>query len=162
MTGVDRVHDGDSSRVRVSFDRQEAEILSEVADQFITLVTDTPDDPAASKLFPDGYADPASQAEFSRYTRADLSERKVAAARTVRDALRGPSADAVVVELTPESAWDWLTFFTDIRLVLAERLRVSAGEDEHELQQGLYDWTAYVQGAIVDELSQIAEPGSSL
>lgn len=162
MTGIDRIRDGDIERVRLSFDTNEAEILAEVADQFVALVTDTPDDPAASQLFPNGYGDPAAQAEFSRYTRADLSERKVAAARSVRDALRGPVADAVVVELDAESAWEWLTFLTDIRVVLAERLQSSDGEAEHGLQQGLYDWTAYLQGALVDELSEIADVRPSL
>lgn len=136
------------------FDANEAAVLAEVADQLVRLITDSPDDPAASVLFPIGYADPAAQAEFSRFTRSDLSERKVAAATGVRDAMRAPaSADGVVVELEPSDAWGWLTFFTDLRLVLAERIRQSAGSEEHEIQQGLSDWAAYLQGAMVDELS---------
>ena len=162
MTAIERFTDGGGQFVRVAFDPHEAAILAEVAGQFIALVTDSPDDPAATQLFPAGYDDPAAQAEFSRYTRADLSERKVSAARAVRDALTGPSADAIVLELTPEAAWEWLTFLTDIRLVLAERLRASEGADEHDLQQGLYDWTAYLQGALVDELTDIRGGSSSL
>ncbi|MFM6973846.1 MAG: DUF2017 family protein, partial [Agromyces sp.] len=120
-----------------------------------------PDDSAATQLFPAGYSDPAAQAEYSRYTRADLAERKMRSAQTVRDALLGPAADAVVVELTADTAWEWLTFLTDIRLVLAERLRNEPGAEERDLQQGLYDWTAYLQGAMVDELSQMSSTTES-
>lgn len=162
MSGIERITDGDGTRVRILFDAHEAAILSEVADQFVHLITDAPDDPAATQLFPNAYDDPSAQAEFSRYTRSDLSERKVSAARTVRDALRGPSADAIVVEVDQESAWQWLSFLTDIRLVLAERLRTSAGTEEHDMQQGLYDWTAYLQGAIVEELDAMMGDADSL
>lgn len=157
MTAIDLVRDGGAAgAVRVAFDSQEAAILSDVADQFVRLVRDTPDDRAAAQLFPAGYEDPASQAEFSRYTHGDLSERKIAAAELVRDLLVGPESDGVIVELDADDAWSWLTFFTDIRLVLAERLKHSDVEsEEHAMQQGLYDWTAYLQGSIVDALSEL-------
>lgn len=163
MSSIDTVWIGDQPLVQLVLDASEAAILAEIADQFVQLLTDSPTDPAATGLFPAGYADPAAQAEFARFTHVELSERKVAAAQTVRDALRIPAAapDAVVVELEPNAAWNWLTFFTDIRLVLAERLRASEGAEEHDLQQGVYDWTAYLQGALVDELSALLEaPGS--
>ncbi|MGV1034157.1 MAG: DUF2017 family protein [Microbacteriaceae bacterium] len=162
MTGIDSEWIGDQPLLRLAFDSNEATILGEIADQFIRLVTDAPDDPAATGLFPNGYADPAAQAEFSRFTRTDLSERKIAAATAVRDALRGPEADGVVVSLEPTAAWEWLTFLTDIRLVLAVRLHEAEGEPEHELQRGVYDWAAYVQGAMIDELSAISGAESSL
>lgn len=154
MSGIDTVWIGDQPLIRLSFDASEAAILAEIADQFVSLVTDTPDDPAAAGLFPKGYDDPAAQAEFSRFTHEDLSARKVTAATLVRDTLRTEAEpDVVLVELEPDAAWDWLTFFTDIRLVLAERMSGAPDAEEHGLQQGLYDWTAYIQGAMVDELA---------
>ena len=138
----------------MALEQQEAEILIELARQFLQLITDAPDDVAATQLFPAGYEDPAAQAEFSRFTRADLAERKTRAANAVVSALTGPTADGVVVELDGDSAWDWLTFFTDVRMVLAERMRGPADDSERALQQGLYDWTAYLQGTIVDALME--------
>lgn len=164
MSSVDTVWIGDQPLIRLSLEASEAGILAEIADQFVSLVTDTPDDPAAAALFPKGYADPAAQAEFSRFTHEDLNARKIAAATLVRDTLRLdiPSTeaepDAVLVELETAAAWDWLTFFTDIRLVLAERMKASPDAEEHSLQKGLYDWTAYLQGAMVDELSRCTSP----
>ena len=152
MVAVEQIPGAEPARIRVAFELQEAEILSELARQFVRLVTDSPDDTAASQLFPAGYDDPAAQAEFSRFTRSDLSERKRSAANTVIGALAGPPADGVLLELTADSAWHWLTFCTDSRMVLAERIREGGESDEGALQQGLADWVAYLQGAMVEAL----------
>lgn len=149
--------DIEASRLRLLLDEHEAPILAELASQLMLMLRDTPDDPAAAVLFPVGYEVPSDQAEFSRYTHGELSERKLAAAQRVAAALSGPAADGVIVTLSVEEAWDWLTFLTDIRLVLAERLAETLGtaEDRH-LQQGLFDWAAYLQGALVEALAELA------
>lgn len=150
MVAVETIDGAEPVHIRVALELQEAEILSELARQFVQLVTDSPDDAAASQLFPNGYDDPAAQAEFSRFTRADLSERKISAANAIISALTGPPSDGVLLDLTADSAWNWLTFCTDIRMVLAERIREAGAPDETGLQRGLADWIAYLQGAIVE------------
>lgn len=156
MSAIDIVAEGDERRVRMLFDEHEAPILAEVAGQLARLLRDTPDDSAAVALFPRGYDEPTAQAEFSRFTHSELNERKIAAAEQVAAALAAEShPDAVVVTLDAETAWTWLTFFTDLRLVLAERLRTDAQSEEHGLQQGLSDWAAYLQGSLVDALAEI-------
>lgn len=160
MTAVERV---DADTIRLGFDAHEAAILAEVAGQLAALLASATGDSAEKVLFRNAYSDPAAQAEFSRFTRDDLSAQKVAAAETVRDALtlapavEESSHEGVIVELSTEQAWQWLTFFTDVRLVLSERIAQSVGNTntsgDLELQQGIFDWAAYLQGVMVDELS---------
>ena len=159
MSAVEAEWVDGSARVRVLLDEHEARILAEVAAQLVALLREHPDDPAAAALFPRGYADDAEQAEFARYTRADLAERKAAVAERLAELWSGTSrdADALVVSLSVQEAWDWLTFCTDLRLVLADRLAgVEASDAGEQLAaQGLFDWLAYVQGSIVDVLAEI-------
>ena len=144
----------------MQLDSQEAHILSEVARQLVQLLEDSPDDPAAQRLFPNAYEEAAAQAEYSRFTRAGLAERKLDAARTVIEALSDgegagiPNVDSEGeverrVTISIDASWLWLTFFTDLRMVLAERMSADPDAEEHAMQQALYEWLAYLQDSLV-------------
>ncbi|HLP23201.1 MAG TPA: DUF2017 family protein [Microbacteriaceae bacterium] len=159
MTGVERLP-GSPGVVRLALEAAEVEILRELARQLSELLTSRPDDSAARALFPSGYADPAAQAEFDRFTRAELGERKVAAAGAIAEALDRTGADGVLIELDTERAWPWLTFLTDVRQVLAARLSEGGPPEEQSIQAALSDWAAYLQGALVDALSDTTDGGA--
>lgn len=163
MSRVERVDDG---RLGIEFEPGEARILGSVAAQLVGLIRGMPSDPAAQRLFPNGYADAGEQAEFSRYTRVALEDRKAAAAEQVLgdlvaagaevdpDIPLSPDAPQVAVVLDVETARPWLTFLTDVRLVIATRLAQDPEAQEAELQRGIYDWTAGLQGWLVEEISR--------
>ncbi len=88
----------------------------------IGTATETPEDPALARLFPDGYVDdPEASADFRRYTEPGLRSTKRAALQTALATL-GDEPHRIV--LTPEQADAWLGALNDSRLVLGERLGV--------------------------------------
>jgi hypothetical protein len=93
-----------------------------------------PDDPAVERLFPDVYPeDPAEQAEFRRFTEADLKAAKLDQAKTVLSDLL---VNGDEIRLPEEKADLWLRALTDIRLTLGTRLGV---QDETDIQEELDD-----------------------
>lgn len=131
---TDLLSSGGTTSLLLQLDADEADALSSHAAQIESLLSESDTgSPALSRLFPVAYSDDASAAaEFARYTRPGLQQRKVDAARTVREAVEAASGLGLDderythnVEISPEGLLPWLTFLTDLRLVLADSIDVA-------------------------------------
>jgi hypothetical protein len=151
----------DSDGVRLVLEAEEAMLLSELADQVDSvLLLGSDDDPALDRLLPGAYHDDLeAQREFARYTRDSLVDGKRQAAQSVRDATSiGDGERLVEIELDQVQAWGWLTFLTDLRLILAERVGLaedgSPAEDEQrdDYLRAAYEWAGFVQGSMLEVL----------
>lgn len=157
---------------------ERAEPATPATDPFDAMVAEfsgaatAPDDPVLARLFPTAYVDDAEAAsDFRRYTESALRDGKAAAAGLVIDTLEDAglppelTEDGVVidVELTHADAETWMRAFTDIRLALATRLGVEAGDEAywHSLPDDdpraqahdIYEWVGYLQETIVEALT---------
>src|SRR5262245_53109697 len=125
---------------------------------------DTPEDPALLRLLPDAHrGDAEASAEFRRLTERTLRDGKIRDASIVLGAL-GTSDDPVVedleFDLDKEQVRAWLRCLTDLRLTLAERLGVTAEDDEYwaSLEPGderlpvheIYQWLGYLLESLLD------------
>ncbi|WP_395245099.1 DUF2017 family protein [Agromyces sp. MMS24-K17] len=147
--------------VRLVLESEEAMLLSELADQVDSvLLLGGEDDPALGRLFPNAYPEDATAAhEFTRYTRDSLVDGKRQAAQAVRDATAVSGDRGLVeIELDQSQAWGWLTFLTDLRLILAERVGLgeegTPEEDEQrdDYLRAAYEWAGFVQGSMLEVL----------
>jgi hypothetical protein len=151
--------------VRLVLESEEAMLLSELADQVDSvLLLGEADDPALGRLLPNAYPDDASSSrEFARYTRDSLVDGKRQAAQSVRDATAVDEGDdgVVQIELDQAEAWGWLTFLTDLRLILAERVGIieegedAASETRDDYLRAAYEWAGFVQGSMLEVLDPI-------
>ncbi len=90
-----------------------------------------PDDPAVLRLLPSASQEDRDVAdEFRRLTENDLRELKVARLRTMWEQL---SEDGPEWEVSLEGAMSTAAALTDVRLVLASRLRLDTDEDAERL-----------------------------
>ncbi len=131
-----------------------------------------PDDPVLARLFPTAYLDDdEAAADFRRFTEGGLRDGKAAASGLIIDTLEDAglppelTEDGLVidVELTRADGETWMRAFTDIRLALATRLGVEAGDEDywHSLPDedpraqahDIYEWVGYLQETIVEALS---------
>jgi hypothetical protein len=95
----------------------------------------TPEDPAVARLLPEGNRDdPEASAEYRRLTEYGLRSRKREGARAAAAALNRPAP----VVLTQPEALSLLKAFTDVRLVLGERLELKTDEDAEALHERLW------------------------
>jgi hypothetical protein len=95
----------------------------------------TPEDPAVARLLPEGNRDDAEAAtEYRRLTEFGLRARKRSGARLAAAALARPEP----VLLDTEEALALMKAFTDIRLVLGERLELRTDEDSEKLHERLW------------------------
>lgn len=135
--------------------------LLALVDEFITLLDGPRDeaDPALDRLAPAAYPDdPEASAEFSRSTREDGFDRRLAEALEVRtslepfdvdsdgrDAARQTAHDPISVDIDVRIIDAWLRTLSAIRLVLASRLGVdrSDAHDADDVRFGTYDWLGY-------------------
>jgi len=150
--------------VRIVLETEEAMLLSELADQVDSvLLLGEADDPALGRLLPNAYPDDHEAAhDYTRYTRDSLVDGKRQAAQRVRDATAVEEPGGVVqIELDQSEAWGWLTFLTDLRLILAERVGI-VDEDEAEADEtrddylrAAYEWAGFVQGSMLEVLDPI-------
>ena len=134
--------------------------------------TTIPEDPVLARLFPTAYPDDEeSAADFRRFTEGGLRDGKASAAGAIIDALEDAglppelTQDGLVidVELTHAEAETWMRAFTDIRLALATRLGVEAGDEHywHSLPDDdpraqahdIYEWVGYLQETVVEALT---------
>lgn len=139
---------GESTELELLLSEPELALLRSLLEQFTTLLAeDAASDPAVRRLFPDGYRnDPEAAAEFARYTRAGLAERKSASASALLRALE-PGTRLRAPRAEFES---WLPLLTDLRLVLAERLGIHHDGDRAEGLMGeVYDWLGALQWNLV-------------
>ena len=134
--------------------------------------TTIPEDPVLARLFPTAYPDDEeSAADFRRCTEGGLRDGKASAAGAIIDTLEDAglppelTQDGLVidVELTHAEAESWMRAFTDIRLALATRLGVEAGDEHywHSLPDDdpraqahdIYEWVGYLQETDVAALT---------
>lgn len=121
----------------------ELDLLRNLADQYLGVLTAEVGDPALERLFPAGYRDdPEAAAEFASLTRSSLRSRKVQNAEKVLIALDDSS-----VRLDGAAMGRWLPFLTDLRLVLAQRLDIRRDDDEvpDSPAGGVYEWLGQLQ-----------------
>ena len=157
---------------------ERAEPAAPTADAFDAMMaefsgaTTIPEDPVLARLFPTAYTDDEeSAADFRRFTESGLRDGKAAAAGSIIDTLEDAglppelTEDGLVidVELTHADAEAWMRAFTDIRLALATRLGVEAGDEHywHSLPDDdpraqahdIYEWVGYLQETVVEALT---------
>ena len=146
--------------VLIELTPMERRLLSTLLTQYDEMVHDQLDDgdlgsdPALARLFPNAYPDDDdAAAEFRRYTRDGLVERKTANSGLIAAALMASSDDERLT-VPREDAEHWLPALTDLRLVLAERLGIHQDGDplpRNELAD-VYEWLAELQWALVEAL----------
>ncbi|GIM64091.1 DUF2017 domain-containing protein [uncultured Nocardioides sp.] len=157
---------------------ERAEPAAPTADAFEAMMaefsgaTTIPEDPVLARLFPTAYPDDVEAAsDFRRFTEGGLRDGKAAAAAAIIDAVEEAglppelTEDGLVidVELTHAQAETWMRAFTDIRLALATRLGVEAGDEDywHSLPDDdpraqahdIYEWVGYLQETVVEALT---------
>jgi uncharacterized protein DUF2017 len=125
---------------------------------------EAPDDPALRRLLPDAHVDDAeAAAEFRRYTERGLRDGKVADADAVLNALATvdeDDTDDVEFLLDAAQARAWMRCLTALRLTLAERLGVTAEDedywdaldesDERVPVYEIYGWLGYLLESLID------------
>ncbi len=123
-----------------------------------------PEDPALRRLFPSAHVTDAEvAAEFRRYTEPTLRQSKVDDGALVLAALEQTAeSDDGDVEfvLDGEAARAWMRWLTALRLTLAERLGVTAGDEEYweSLDADddrlpvyeIYGWLGYLLESLID------------
>ncbi len=150
----------------------EAAHLTDLVQQFLSLLQDTvdedaADDPAVARLVPDAYRDDTDAAdEFRRLTQADLLDRRRDDAALVATTLRRDgeeltpdsideqdAASTFEIRLGPAEAAAWLRTLTAIRLVLATRLGITDDADDVAHPRfGVYNWLGYRLDGLVEAL----------
>ena len=146
--------------VLIELTPMERRLLATLLAQYDEMVHDQLDDgdlagdPALARLFPNAYPDDdEAAAEFRRYTRDGLVERKAANSGLISAALMASSDDERITVIR-DDAEHWLPALTDLRLVLAERLGIHRDDDplpENELAD-VYEWLGELQWSLVEAL----------
>ncbi|WP_157981565.1 DUF2017 family protein [Protaetiibacter intestinalis] len=144
----------DGGTVRIEFAAEEAGLLTVLAHQFADVVRDPEldDAPLLARLFPDAYRDdPDAAAEFRRYTRDELEERKLEAAESI-----AATATEGRVDLGPDAAATWARSLTDLRMMVGTRLGIrDDGDDPGEGPLAdIYRWLGELQWVLVDALEE--------
>jgi hypothetical protein len=125
---------------------------------------DPPDDPALRRLLPDAHVDDAeAAAEFRRYTERGLRDGKVADAGVLLATLAVVDEDDdedVEFLLDGPQARAWMRCLTALRLTLAERLGVTADDEDYwdSLDESderlpvyeIYGWLGYLLESLID------------
>lgn len=146
--------------VLIEFTPTERRLLATLLAQYDELVhdqldeRDLADDPAVARLFPNAYPDDdAAAAEFRRYTRDGLIERKTANSGRISAALTGASDDGRLT-VDRDDVEHWLPALTDLRLVLAERLGIRRDDDPVPANElgDVYQWLGELQWSLVEAL----------
>jgi len=134
--------------------------------------TTIPEDPVLARLFPNAYPDDEdAAADFRRFTEGGLRDGKAAASGLVIDALEEAGLPpelteeglVIDVELSEPDAEAWMRAFTDIRLALATRLEVRAGDEDYwdslpdddprAQAHDIYEWVGWLQESIIEALT---------
>jgi hypothetical protein len=145
--------------VLIELTPMERRLLSTLLAQYDELVHDQLDDgelagdPALARLFPNAYPDDdEAAAEFRRYTRDGLVERKAANSGLISAALMASPDERISV--ARDDAEHWLPALTDLRLVLAERLGIRRDDDPIPANElgDVYEWLGELQWALVEAL----------
>jgi len=144
---IERAGDG---AIRLELEAEEAGLLTVLAHQFADVVRDPEldDAPLLAALFPDAYRDDAdAAAEFRRYTRDELEQRKIEAAEHIAG-----TAHEGVVELDADAVETWARALTGIRMMVGTRLGIRADGDEpgEGPLAEIYQWLGELQWVLVE------------
>ncbi len=138
--------------VRIDFEAEEAGLLSVLANQFADVLREPELDDAAllTRLFPDAYTDdPEAAADFRRFTRDELEERKIAAVTRIAE-----TATAGTVVLDRDTCATWARGLNDVRMMVGTRLGIRTDDDEPGAGPlaDIYGWLGELQWVLVDLL----------
>ncbi len=138
--------------VHLEFAAEEAGLIAVLAHQFADVVRDPEagDAPLLAALFPDAYRDDAdAAAEFRRYTRDELEQRKVEATESIASTVR---EGLVVLDLDVVATW--ARALTAIRTMVGTRLGIRTDDDEPRegALADIYAWLGELQWVLVDIL----------
>ena len=158
---------------------ERAEPVSVTSDPFDALTAEfsgastIPEDPVLARLFPTAYPDDEDAAsDFRRFTEGGLRDGKAAASGLVIDTLEEAGLPSeldedglmIDVELDEADAEAWMRAFNDVRLALATRLDIQAGdedywhalpdEDPRAQAHDIYEWIGWLQETIVEALTR--------
>lgn len=151
-----------AAHVVLELTRIEAVHLRGLVDQFVVLLTDTPDattDPAVGRLVPSAYPeDAAAAAQFRASTQPELLRRRTEDAAVVladltvaghaddlSDDAPGQALAEFIVRLDRDHTDAWLRTLAAVRLVLASRLGIESEDDDDpdDPRYGVYEWLGY-------------------
>jgi hypothetical protein len=138
--------------VRVSLDRHEQLLLTELLDELEGLLDD-PDDPELRRLFPPAYSEPTDDEQYRSLVRNQLVSGRSKALATVRATLSSDTLDA-------DQADQWLRALNDMRLVLGTRWDVTEQLDYRKLdldeprgrELAVYGYLSWLQEQLVEAL----------
>ncbi|CAN5296915.1 hypothetical protein BH11ACT3_BH11ACT3_13630 [soil metagenome] len=142
----------DGATVVLELTEFERELLNALLVDYEEVVSAEQDD-VHDRLFPEGYRDDVdAAAEFRKYTRSGLVERKTANAGAVTAAL----AQGSTIDLATDAFDAWLPVLTDLRLVLAERLGIQTDDDEvpEDPAGDVYQWLGELQWFLLEALDE--------
>jgi hypothetical protein len=139
--------------VRVSLDRHEQLLLTELLDELEGLLDD-PDDPELRRLFPPAYSEPTDDEQYRSLVRDQLVSGRSKALKTVRATLSSDTLDA-------DQADQWLRALNDMRLVLGTRWDVTEQLEYAELdlneprgrELAVYGYLSWLQEQLVEALA---------
>jgi hypothetical protein len=138
--------------VRVSLDRDEQLLLTELLDELERLLDD-PDDRELRRLFPPAYSEPMDDEQYRSLVRDQLVSGRSKALATVRATLSSDTLDA-------DQADQWLRALNDMRLVLGTRWDVTEQLDYGKLdlnerrgrELAVYGYLSWLQEQLVEAL----------
>jgi Domain of unknown function (DUF2017) len=138
--------------VRVSLDRHEQLLLTELLDELEGLLDD-PDDPELRRLFPPAYSEPTDDEQYRSLVRDQLVSGRSKALATVRATIGSDTLDA-------DQADQWLRALNDMRLVLGTRWDVTEQLDYGKLdldeprgrELAVYGYLSWLQEQLVEAL----------
>jgi Domain of unknown function (DUF2017) len=138
--------------VRVSLDRHEQLLLTELLDELEGLLDD-PDDPELRRLFPPAYSEPTDDEQYRSLVRDQLVSGRSKALATVRATLSSDTLDA-------DQADQWLRALNDMRLLLGTRWDVTEQLDYGKLdldeprgrELAVYGYLSWLQEQLVEAL----------
>ena len=138
--------------MRVSLDRHEQLLLTELLDELEGLLDD-PDDPELRRLFPPAYSEPTDDEQYRSLVRDQLVSGRSKALATVRRTMGSETLDA-------DQADQWLRVLNDMRLVLGTRWDVPEQLDYGKLdldeprgrELAVYGYLSWLQEQLVEAL----------
>jgi hypothetical protein len=138
----------------IRLQREEREVLAQVAPQLRELLDGDLADPSIRRLFPTAYhQDPGRDEEYQRLVRDDLADRRRRAVDLFVETLER-------TRLEEAELLAWMGAVNDLRLVLGTRLDVSEDEDPvpdpsdpDAPLRALYGWLGYLLESIVQALA---------
>lgn len=172
-----------TAEIRLSLAAVEGLHLAGLLDEFTSLLQDAIEDAdsALDRLTPQAYPDDAAaSAEFAAGTRDDLLDRRAADAAVVRQALDdlvqdfasdrpAGRSDPREILIPLREVDSWLRTLTALRLVIAERLGITAPSadpqsttsspadvhDPDDPRFGVYDWLGYRLDGLIERADEI-------